>query len=77
MQKLSSAKSKLKGTDQNFEMHSKVTKIEKKMMENSATIQGLPKTIEKEIEIKFKLLQNNFEANLDKLIENQEKPALP
>ena len=46
-------------------------------MENSATIQGLPKTIEKEIEIKLKLLQNNFEAKLDKLIENQEKPALP
>ena len=31
----------------------------------------------KEIEIKIKLLQNNFEAKLDKLIENQEKPALP
>ena len=72
-----SAKSKLKEADQNFEMHSKVTQIDKKMMENSATIQGLRKTIEKEIEIKFKLLQNNFEEKLDKLIENQEKPALP
>ena len=47
------------------------------MMENSGTIQGLPKTIEKEIEIKLKLLQNDFEAKLDKLIENQEKPAWP
>ena len=47
------------------------------MMENSATIQGLPKTIEKEIEIKLKLLQDKFEAKLDQLIENQEKPALP
>ena len=72
-----SAKSKLKGTDQNFEIHSKVTQIEKKMMENSATMQDLPKTIEKEIEIKLNFLQNNFEAKLDKLIENQEKPALP
>ena len=47
------------------------------MMENSATKQGLPKTIKKEIEIKLKLLQNNLEAKLDKLIEKQEKPALP
>ena len=47
------------------------------MMENSATIQGPAKIIEKEIEIKLKLLQNKFEAKLDKLIENQEQPALP
>ena len=45
-----SAKNKLIGTDQNFEIHSKVPQIGKNMMENSATIQGAPKTIEKEIE---------------------------
>ena len=47
------------------------------MMDNSATKQDLPITIEKEVEIKLKLLQNNFEAKLDNLIENQGKPALP
>ena len=44
------ANNKLKGTDQNFEIHSKVPQIEKNIMENSAKIQGVPKTIEKEIE---------------------------
>ena len=65
MQKLSrKRKSKLKGTDQNFEIHSKWQKLRKKMMENRATIQCLPKAVEKKIEIRLKLLQKNFEEKL-------------
>ena len=43
------------------------------MVENSAATQGLPKTIKNKIESKLKLLQNNSEAKLDKLVEKQEK----
>ena len=70
-----SAKNKLKETDQNFEIHSKVHKLRKKLWRIVLQYKVCQKKV-KEIEIKFKILQNNFEAKLDKLIEKQEKPAL-